>query len=96
MESKPPGMREILHDPDKRIEQAQLLVFRLERLSVDSYWAHRASGLRGSLLRVLEQLEQEQDEAARAQKFSDLAVLVQKGFKILELGAREIRPPQAL
>ena len=34
-----------------------LLLARLERISVDSYWAHRASGVRGSLLRVQEQIE---------------------------------------
>ena len=33
----------------------QLLLTRLERLSADSPLAHRASGLRGSLLRSLEQ-----------------------------------------
>jgi len=28
----------------------RLLLSRLERVSVDSYWAHRASGVRGALL----------------------------------------------
>ena len=36
------------------IDQALLLISRLERLSADSYWAHRASGLRGALLRSLD------------------------------------------
>jgi hypothetical protein len=35
---------------------ALLLITRLERLSADSYWAHQASGLRGSLLRSLEEM----------------------------------------
>ena len=35
-----------------------LLVSRLERLSVDSYWAHRASGIRGSLLRCKDNFTQ--------------------------------------
>jgi len=30
---------------------------RLERISVDSYWAHRASGVRGALTKILEQME---------------------------------------
>ena len=30
---------------------------RLERVSVDSYWAHRASGVRGGLLKALEKVE---------------------------------------
>ena len=34
-----------------------LLLSRLERISVDSYWAHRASGVRGALFRALEMLE---------------------------------------
>lgn len=33
------------------------LLARLERISADSCWAHRASEARGSLLRVLERLE---------------------------------------
>jgi len=32
----------------------EMLVARLERLSADSYWAHQASGVRGSLLRLIE------------------------------------------
>jgi len=36
---------------------AHQLLVRLERLSADSYWAHRASGLRGSLLKCVEQIE---------------------------------------
>ena len=34
-----------------------LLLARLERISVDSYWAHRASGVRGALVRLLAQME---------------------------------------
>lgn len=32
----------------------ELLINRLERISVDSYWAHRASGVRGALIRIME------------------------------------------
>jgi hypothetical protein len=35
----------------------RLLLARLERISADSIWAHRASGVRGSLLRLLEEGE---------------------------------------
>jgi hypothetical protein len=35
----------------------RLLLPRLERISADSYWAHRASGVRGALLKMLEQME---------------------------------------
>jgi hypothetical protein len=40
-----------MHEPDPLI---QLLLARLERISSDSPVAHRASGIRGSLLRLLE------------------------------------------
>ena len=33
---------------------AKLLVSRLERISADSIWAHKVSGIRGSLLKILE------------------------------------------
>ena len=39
------------------IESVKLLISRLERLSADSRWSHRASGLRGSLWRWVEKLE---------------------------------------
>ena len=71
------------------IDQALLLISRLERLSADSYWAHRASGLRGALLRSLERLESgatdEKEETARLDR------LFQKGFEILARAAREIK-----
>lgn len=45
---------------DQQLGNARMLVARLERLSADSYWAHQASGLRGSLLRCLEQVRESQ------------------------------------
>jgi hypothetical protein len=62
----------------------RLLLARLERVSVDSYWAHRASGVRGGLLRALEKIEAGQtvDESA-------LKRLMDKGFQILERAAQE-------
>jgi len=42
---------------NRQIEITRQLMYRLERLSVDSHWARRASGLRGSLLKCLEQAE---------------------------------------
>jgi hypothetical protein len=72
-----------------QIDQAVLLIYRLERLSADSYWAHRASGLRGALLRCIERLESgagdEKEETARLDR------LFQRGFEILARAAREIR-----
>ncbi len=61
---------------------------RLEHLSADSSYAHRASGLRGSLLRTIGRIEAGEpiDPVQQAQ----LEQLLQDGFKILELAAREI------
>ena len=61
-----------------------MLLSRLERISVDSYWAHRASGVRGALLRALEKLEN-----GRPVSRSDLKRIVKMGFSILENTAKE-------
>jgi hypothetical protein len=68
----------------EQIRLIRLLLSRLERVSVDSYWAHRASGIRGALLRALEKVE-----AGQAVDESGLRRLMDKGFKILERAAEE-------
>jgi hypothetical protein len=72
------------------IEQARLLVQRLERISADSIWARRASGHRGALLRWIEgydladgKIEMRADETARIES------LVKSGFQFLERAAQE-------
>ena len=69
-------------EPDDKL--IRLLLPRLERISVDSYWAHRASGVRGSLTRILEQLETGEvvDSAALRRN-----ILI--GFEILREAAEE-------
>ena len=62
----------------------EMLLARLERISADSYWAHRASGVRGALLKVLEKLEN-----GRPVSGSDLKRLVDLGFRILENATME-------
>ena len=57
-----------------------LLLARLERISVDSYWAHRASGVRGALIRSME--AQENPDIQTLESLSKL------GFQILERAAR--------
>ena len=57
---------------------------RLERVSVDSYWAHRASGVRGGLLRTLEKVE-----AGQSVDDPELKRLMDQGFQILERAAQE-------
>jgi len=43
--------------PQADLQLIRMLTDRLERISADSVWAHRASGLRGALLRTLDQLQ---------------------------------------
>jgi hypothetical protein len=66
------------------LQLLQMVLTRLERVSVDSYWAHRASGVRGSLLRAVEQLE-------AGEQVSDfqLSDILRQGFAILERAAQE-------
>jgi hypothetical protein len=65
---------------EKDLELARVLIARLERLSADSYWAHRASGVRGSLLRWV---EDDQGDAGQGRD------LINYGFEVLEKAARE-------
>ncbi len=73
---------------DGLLELAKLLSARLERLSVDSTWARRASGLRGSLLKAIEAAEKSESGLAEARPH--LERLVRRGFEILENAAREL------
>jgi len=57
----------------------------LERLSADSTYAHQASGLRGTFLRYIERIE-----AGVDMDDTELDQLVEYGFEILRLAAKEI------
>jgi hypothetical protein len=70
--------------PHDNVQMLQMLLARLERVSVDSYWAHRASGVRGSLLRALERLE-----ANEPLNPAEVQSTVEKAFRVLESAARE-------
>lgn len=67
-------------------ELAIMVLSRLERLSVDSRWAHRASGLRRTLLRTLEAYEDNITPASR----DELQRVIEHGFYIIENAAREM------
>ena len=69
--------------------QARLLEARLERLSVDSGWARRSSGLRGSLLKYFEQLDR--GAVPDEEQMAHLSHLVRRGFVILNRAARQMR-----
>jgi len=43
-----------------------MLIKRLEHIPVDSIWAHRANGVRGTLLKMIESLQLGNDLAAAA------------------------------
>lgn len=71
-----------------RLDLIKMLTPRLERLSVDSIWARRASGLRRSLVKVLEA-----DEAGLPLEAPHLDQLIERTFEILTKSAREIPDP---
>jgi hypothetical protein len=68
-----------------QIQLLRLLVSRLERLPVDSHWARRSSGLRGNIVKVLEEADSgEEVSAAR------LELLTEAAFDILRWAAQDI------
>jgi len=71
-----------------RLALVQRLIARLERLSADSVWAHRASGLRGSLLRYVEHIETGTD--LKKGEMDQFEHMVELGFAILEQAAKEM------
>lgn len=72
---------------DRRLrKRAQALVYQLERLCVDSSLAHRASGLRGALLRALEGGE----KPGEIEDQEWLHKLIEQGDRIVVEAARQI------
>jgi len=70
--------------PEPNAKLIRLLLPRLERISVDSYWAHRASGVRGALTKLLEQME-----TGTAVDPVSLKTNILIGFEILKEAAEE-------
>jgi hypothetical protein len=71
---------------------AEMLVERLARLSADSIWARRASGLRASLDKTVQQARQDGQVAAPEK----LAQLIELGYQMLEKAAQEIPSPEEI
>jgi hypothetical protein len=69
---------------EKMLSLTRLLIARLERISADSFWAHRAGGVKGSLLKLLEKSE----KGLRMREI-ELQHAMDLGFYILEKAARE-------
>jgi hypothetical protein len=72
-------------EDDPLLTEILQLIARLERLSADSTWAHRAAGVRGGLLKALAELE------AGNPVPDGLADAISQSYLILVNAAREIR-----
>jgi hypothetical protein len=79
-------------DRSQHIEQSCRLIERLERLSADSYWAHQASGVRGALLRSVEQQSRQSETDSNQHNSNKMGLdeLLLRGYFILEQAAREL------
>ncbi len=82
--------------PSNRIQIAKMMLTRLERLSADSVWQHRSSGVRGSMIKFFEKLERKSppiillDESEQEQ----LTQLMEYAHSILKNAASEIPDPE--
>jgi hypothetical protein len=92
-------MREVLAEDYFRaedyflMEEARMLIGRLERLSADSLWARRASGCRGAILKLLDEegvLQPGSLPIGENFPTERLKLLMAKGYELLERAAREI------
>jgi hypothetical protein len=77
--------------PFDRLQLLRLLATRLERLSVDSHWARRASGLRGNIVKLLEETD-----AGGKVSAARLDLLTDSAFDILRRAAQDIPDLEAL
>lgn len=69
---------------DDSLRTLRFLLARLERISADSITAHRASGVRGAMLRALEKIERGEQVPSQ-----ELKRLIENGFLLLEKAAKE-------
>jgi hypothetical protein len=63
----------------------RLLTGRMERLSADSHWARRASGIRGNIVKVLAEMDAGVDIPT-----DRLNLLIETAFEMLRRAARDI------
>ncbi len=69
---------------DEPLRTLNFLLSRLERISADSAVAYRASGVRGSMLRVVEKIEE-----GRPVSVADVKRLIESAYLLLQKAARE-------
>jgi hypothetical protein len=72
---------QLMNEP---LRTLHFLLSRLERISADSAVAHRASGVRGAMLRAVEKLE-----AGRPVSSHEVRRLIASGYRLLEQAAAE-------
>jgi hypothetical protein len=70
---------------EELITTLQFLLTRLERISADSVVAHRASGVRGAMLRALDD-----HDRGHTPPEPQLKRLTESGYFLLQKAAREI------
>ena len=71
-----------------QISLARQLLERLERLSADSRPAHKASGLRGSLLKYLADYDRLEHRDDHQEGMERLEEMIQLGYSLIEQAAR--------
>jgi hypothetical protein len=76
------------------LPEARRLLALLERLSVDSQWARRASGTRGNLVRLLDELDG-RDTPTPAEQ-ARLDQVGARAYELLTLAGRELRGDESL
>ncbi len=69
---------------DEPLRTLQFLLSRLERISADSSVAYRASGVRGAMLRVVENIEEDRPVSGQ-----DVKRLIESAYLLLQKAARE-------
>ena len=69
---------------NEMLSTLNFLLSRLERISADSSVAYRASGVRGSMLRMVEKMEE-----GRPVSGQDVKRVVERGYFLLQKAARE-------
>jgi hypothetical protein len=76
------------------VELAKQLIDRLDRLSADSAWAHQAGGVKGTLLRHLDQMVASDAKSCLGKREpieqESLDYFIEMGFDILNKAAAEI------
>jgi hypothetical protein len=83
--------------PESDVSLANQLVERLDRLSADSLWAHRACGVKGSLLRCLQDIQSTSpNNPPSDDQTQRLRRLITHGFDILGKAAAQIETIDSL